>query len=308
VEDEFVVCPSCGTRIKAGREFCLRCFGPLPTAERPIRPPIWVSFGLSESKLQIVGVVIAAIVIGLGVVIYKTEPPDVDDTARPISATPAARPGAPPVTPPPETAAAPPSESTASPVGFFNPIVSAGPMMLPSDVAALDAKRAQFESDLAKSPDDVGLINDLAVALDRLGRPADAVPRFERALALAPNQARIHSNLAHALSALGLWDRAILEYREAARLKKDDYIAQLTLGKTLHQKGDDQAAVEELQTATKMSPNEAEAHLWYGVGLERVGRRDDAIQEFRRFLALQPSAPDSDRLRAHLQDLGVDKP
>ena len=101
MEDEFVVCPSCGTRIKAGREFCLRCFGPLPTPERPVRPPIWVSLGLSESKVQIVGVVVAAIVIGLGVVIYKTAPPDVDDTARPISATAAARPGAPPITPSP---------------------------------------------------------------------------------------------------------------------------------------------------------------------------------------------------------------
>ena len=26
----YVVCRSCGTRIKAGREFCLKCFEPLP--------------------------------------------------------------------------------------------------------------------------------------------------------------------------------------------------------------------------------------------------------------------------------------
>jgi len=306
VEDEFVVCPSCGTRIKAGREFCLRCFGPLPTPERPVRPPIWVSLGLSESNVQIIAVVVAAIVIGLGVVIYNSAPLDVDDTARPIASTPAARPAAPPVAPPAGTA--PATEPTASNVGFFDPTVSAGPMMLPSDVAALDAKRAQFESELAKSPDDVSLLNDLGVTLDRLGRQADAVPRFERALALAPDRARVHSNLAHALSALGLWDRAILEYREAVRLKGDDYLSQLTLGTMLHRKGDDQAAVTELQKLTKIAPNEAEGHLWYGVSLERVGRRDEAVQEFRRFLALQPSSADGDRLRAHLQDLGVDKP
>ena len=58
--DEFVVCPSCGTRIKAGREFCLRCFEPLPTPERPVQPTIWVSLGLSDTKKQIVAVVAAA--------------------------------------------------------------------------------------------------------------------------------------------------------------------------------------------------------------------------------------------------------
>ena len=89
--NEFVVCPSCGTRIKAGREFCLRCFGPLPTAERPIKPPVWVSLGLSDTKKQVVAGVVAAAVISLGAVIYVTEPQEVDDTARPYSASPTPR-------------------------------------------------------------------------------------------------------------------------------------------------------------------------------------------------------------------------
>ena len=62
------------------------------------------------------------------------------------------------------------------------------------------------------------------------------------------------------------------------------------------------------EKATKIAPNEADGHLWYGVSLERVGRGDEAVREYRRFLALQPSSPDSDRLRTHLQALGVATP
>jgi tetratricopeptide (TPR) repeat protein len=307
---EFVVCPSCGTRIKAGREFCLRCFGPLPTAGRPIKAPIWVSLGLSDTKKQIVAGAVAAAVIALGVVIYFTEPARVDETARPAAAGAAPRPSS---TRAAAAAATPPAAATPAPadttVAIYQPLPApTGPAMTPEDVAVLDAKRKTLESELAKSPDDVGLLNDVAVALDRLGRFSDAVPRFERAVALSPDQARLHLNFAHALAAVGLWDRAVAELRDATRLRPDDFFAQYTLAQTLHQKGDDQAAVAEFQKAVKLGPNESGGHLSYGVALETVGRRDEAIQHYRRYLLLQPSSPDADRLREHLQALGADQP
>jgi predicted Zn-dependent protease len=308
---EFVVCPSCGTRIKAGREFCLRCFGPLPTRERPVKPPIWVSLGLSDTKKQVVAAIVAAMVIGLGVVIYMTEPPRVDDEAHPPAGHGTPTKPAPASAPVPAATPAPPaaSDTATSSVGIYQPLPAAtGPAMTPADVAALDEKRRTLEAELAKSPDDVGLLNDVGVALDRLGRAADAIPRFERAVALAPDQARLHLNFAHALAAIGLWDRAVGELRDAARLRPSDYFAQYTLAQTLHQKGDDQAAVAEFQKTVKLGPNESNGHLSYGVCLETVGRRDDAIQEYRRYLLLQPSAPDAERLREHLQDLGANKP
>jgi Flp pilus assembly protein TadD len=306
--NEFVVCPSCGTRIKAGREFCLRCFGPLPTAERPIKPPIWVSLGLSDTKKQVVAGVVAAAVIGLGAVIYITEPQAVDDTARPYSASPAPR-NAPAAAPAAEAAVVPAaSAANTATVPIYQPLPPAtGAATTAIDVAALEAKRKTLEDELAKSPDDVALLNDVAVALDQLGRAADAVPRFERAIGLAPDQARLHMNFAHALSAVGLWDRAVAEMRDATRLRPTDYFAQYTLAQMLHQKGDDQGAAAEFQKAVKMRPNESSGHLSYGVALETLGRRDEAIQEYKRYLALQAESPDAERLREHLLALGVAK-
>jgi Flp pilus assembly protein TadD len=306
---EFVVCPACGTRIKAGREFCLRCFGPLPTAERPIKPPVWETFGFSDAKKQVVVVGIAAAVVGLGVLIYMTEPPAVDEVARPAVATAAPSPRPAPPPDPARTEATAASSDVASNVGIYEPLPAVtASSMTPEDVAALEDKRKTLEGELAKSPDDVGLLNDVGVALEQLGRPADAIPRFERAVTVAPDQAKLRVNFARALTGVGLWDRAVGELREATRLRPTDFFSQYTLAMTLHQKGDDRGAADEFQKLVKLGPNQANGHLAYGVSLETLGRRDEAVQEYRRFLTLQPTAPDSDRLREHLQALGIEKP
>jgi len=309
--DEFVVCPSCGTRIKAGREFCLRCFEPLPTPERPVQPTIWVSLGLSDTKKQIVAVVAAALAVGLLAIILTTAPPAIDDTARPAASSIGARPNTPaqvPAVPQPAPAVA----ASARTVPIFEP--TPGPRAdapsTPStaDIAALNSKRSADEAELIKRPDDAELQSDLGQVLERLGRPADAIPRFERAIALAPDKARFHSNLAHAAVQLGLWDRAVGEYREAVRLRPDDFTAQYSLALTLHRKGDDGAAIPEFQRAIVLNAGDASAYLSLGISLETVGRVTEAVQAYRRYLAIQPTSPDAERLKAHVQALEAGQP
>jgi hypothetical protein len=82
----FVVCASCGARIKAGREHCLRCFAPLPEADTPVRPPIWDSIGLSQGQLMVTGIVASLLVLSLVAIIWSTRPDRLDDIARPASA------------------------------------------------------------------------------------------------------------------------------------------------------------------------------------------------------------------------------
>lgn len=307
MEDEFVVCPSCGTRIKAGREFCLRCFEPLPTPDRPVRPPIWVSFGLSETKVQAIVIAVGALVVGLGVVIYLTEPPAVDETARPaVSATPRPAPAATAASSSDSTTAAPAASATVSGAASFEPTITQN--QAPADRAALDAKRVALEAELGKRPNDAPLLNDLGLVLDQLGRSADAISFLERAVALDASQLRFHMNLAHAAMGAGLWDRAIGELREATRLKPDDHLAQYMVGLTFHKKGDDQSAIPEFQRTLAIAPNDASAHLSLAVSLEAVGRVDEAIPEYRRFLQLQPNSVDAPRLREHLQAIGAGTP
>ena len=301
--DEFVVCPSCGTRIKAGREFCLRCYGPLPTSERPLRPPIWKSLGLSQAKVQMIAAAVGALIIGLVALIWFTAPPAIDDTARPATAPAASRPAAAtPLLSQPQTPAA---AENANPSAPFEPTVTAGPGI---DRTALDAKRALYEEEAAKHPSDADLLDNLGIVLDQLGRSADAIPWFERAIALSADRPKFHIDLGHAAAGVGLWDRAIGEYREAVRLRPDDFTGQYQLALAIHKKGDPAGAIPELQKAVSMAPNDPNAHLSLGVSLESVGRVTDAVQEYRKYLTIQPNSADAARLRDHLQATGAGTP
>ena len=58
----YVVCQACGTRIKAGRGHCLKCFEPLPHPDDPVAVPLSVSLGLLKPNQMILGGVAVAIV------------------------------------------------------------------------------------------------------------------------------------------------------------------------------------------------------------------------------------------------------
>src|SRR4051812_35770509 len=86
-----VVCQACGTRIKAGRGHCLKCFEPLPHPDDPVAVPLSVSLGLSKQTQAILGAVAAAIIAGLLFIIWTSEPAVVDNEATSFAAANAAR-------------------------------------------------------------------------------------------------------------------------------------------------------------------------------------------------------------------------
>jgi len=81
----FVVCASCGTQIKAGRAYCLRCGEELPLEGQPVKVSVWESLELSQNKLLILLGVVALIVLTLMLVIWQNEPPPADDIGRPVT-------------------------------------------------------------------------------------------------------------------------------------------------------------------------------------------------------------------------------
>ena len=222
----FVVCTKCGTRIKAGRQHCLRCFEPLPDPEVPVRPPIWESLGLSQSQQTAVGVGVLILIAALVVVVWSTWPETVVDDAIPAPTQ------SRPVSPSPAVAAA--AESTGDGSAPQPVVDEAAPAELSlAEAADLESRRASYEQALAKTPDDPENLNNLGQVLIRLNRPEDALARFERALTLAPARATYHFNAARAASDLGRRNKAIDEYREAVRLLPTDGASRYTLGVAL---------------------------------------------------------------------------
>src|SRR3954466_15642236 len=106
----YVVCRSCGTRIKAGRAFCLKCFEPLPEAGAAAPTTVWESLGLSATQQAVLtlggGLMFGALIA----FIWQTRPAPVDDEAPPVgqpAAAPARRADAVPAPPASTESAAP---------------------------------------------------------------------------------------------------------------------------------------------------------------------------------------------------------
>jgi Flp pilus assembly protein TadD len=310
----YVVCPTCATRIKAGRAHCLRCGNDLPIEGVEVAPPIWVSLGLSQAHVMIIGGVAAAVVVVLLGVILKTQPVVVDDIAQPVrqsedrahiaaEAAPVAEAPAEPTAVATATAYTPPSGGLiADPASVIDSKRNGAAAFSSSN---FEAARAAFEQAVAKDPNDADAMNNLGQTLVRLGKVSEAIGRFERAIALAPDKSAFHFNLAHAAGQLGQWDRAIAEYREASKLFPDDYATQYNLGMALHQKGDERGAITEFQKAISLAPGEPSFHLSLGMSLERVGRIADAVKEYKTYLEMEPSAPDAAKLKAHVEALAA---
>jgi tetratricopeptide (TPR) repeat protein len=289
----FVVCRSCGTRIKAGRGHCLKCFEPLPDPDAPERVPLSVTLGLSRNTEIVVAAGTALAVVLLAAVIWRTWPTRENDEAVPlnIATTPTA--AASPASDAPEPSTLAPAEPPPA-VGADASAASA------SSEADLEALRADYEAKLNDRPKDADLNNKLGQVLERMGRGEEAARHFDRAVALAPLEPAYRLNLARAAGALGQWDRSIDQYREAVRLRPKDYATLTALGLMLQKKGDDQAAVVEFQKAHKINPEGPGAALGLAMSLEKAGRIDDALKEFHQYLEITPPPADVEQVRAHI--------
>jgi type IV secretory pathway VirB10-like protein len=229
------VCRACGTRIKAGREFCLKCFEPLPHPDAPVPVPLSESLGLSERSQMLAGGAVLVIVVALIGVIWTSEKPVVEDSAAAPSAAPskpaaAASTAAAPVSAPaaaPDAATAVAGSDNAPPMPPLPEVVKADPDT-PVD-PALAQQVEQYRAQLTRLPNDAVAHNKLALVLAQSGENDEALKEFERAIAAAPREPAYRVNLANLALANGDLGRAINQYRETILLKRTDFAAQFGL-------------------------------------------------------------------------------
>jgi Flp pilus assembly protein TadD len=282
----FVICASCGARIKANRERCLRCEAPLVAWKKPELLPPWLQrWGGGTLIFGLAG----AIAIAFAVMMYlDVQSKPGDSVTRPGSAIQRA-------------AASSSGDTRVEPVAFLDTAGRGG-----SEIGRGDppAARESFEKALEKQPDDPELLNGLGLTLERLGQIDDAIARFNRAAQLSPQKWAYRFNLAHAASLREDWEQSSSEYRRAAGLSPGDFATQYNLAIALHRKGDQTGAIAEFQKGIGMAPGVPTFHLGLAVTLEKAGRNGEAAGEYQKYLDMAPSAPDVARVRSHLQSLG----
>jgi tetratricopeptide (TPR) repeat protein len=130
---------------------------------------------------------------------------------------------------------------------------------------------------------------ELAAALARKARYADAIRHYERALTFVPDDALSHYNLGLMFSVTGQTDAAIGKYERALALDPAHVEAHNNLAVALASQGKFAESVPHLETAVRLRPDYGEAHKNLGIALAKLGRRGDAIAELRAALRLNPT-------------------
>jgi len=284
----FVVCASCGTRIKANRERCLRCEAPLVAWQKPELLPSWLQ-RLGGGTL-VFGVVTVVVLLFVVMTFVDSRSRTPDDSARRVNAADAARAARSLVSPIPASAIEPVASIDTPQRGTVD--------LMRADFSAL---RVRYEEQLSKRPSDPELLNNLGLTLERLGRVDEAIARFENALRFDPLNFSYHFNLAHAASQRRDWDRSIAEYRLAASRMPGDYATRYNLAMAIYLKGDQVSSIPEFQKGIEMAPGVAAFHLALGVCYDKLGRMIEAAREYEAYIAMAPSAPDADLVRSHLK-------
>ena len=285
----FVVCASCGARIKAERDRCLRCGEILETAEM-----VAARQALPKRQVFAIVAVLLLALLGTAVVWWETRSSPLADAARPVSLklASAARPT--PVAPRGWPADATPARQRESPARKERP-----PAAGERTASELQSAKAGYEQTLKTRPDDPVALNSLGLVLEGLGDKSLALARYSLAARLAPTEWSYRFNLAHVEGELQQWPQAAADYRLALASSPDDAATRYNLALALHMNGDDPAAIPEYRKAIEIAPGEPDLHMSLGISLEKVGRVDEAVREYGAYLGLAPSAPDAAQVKAH---------
>jgi len=184
---------------------------------------------------------------------------------------------------------------------------------------------AHARTTLSIDPESVAGHNLLGTALQRAGRPEEALPELRRAVSLDPGLAEAHYNLGLTLASLGRPQEAIDAYRrsleiypqnvkalhnlanvlreekryadalgvlrKAIDIDPDSADVRLNLADTLQASGDLPGAIAAYQIAIGRRPDWGEAWNNLGLALKRSGRAGEARQAFETAVRLLPDAP-----------------
>ncbi len=154
-----------------------------------------------------------------------------------------------------------------------------------------------FSAAARLQPDDASIEHAWGAMYARQGDWTNALPHLQTAQARSPDSLEIGAALAEVLSRLGRHAEAQALAQEAARLHAHSSEAQVQLGVVLLAANDHEAALQAFQTALDLSPDSAEARYQLGLALVQLGRYEDAQQALNEALQL---APDDGRVHFQL--------
>ncbi len=152
-----------------------------------------------------------------------------------------------------------------------------------------DESARVMERAVALNPNEPGVHNNLAGALQQLGRFEDAIKHYKLELAQnGPDQASVHRNLGLSLQSLGRLSEAGQHYELAIQIEPDNAVAHTYWGSLLLQQKKQDEAQTHFAQAVQLDPDNAENYSNLGVVLMRARKYEDAIANYRRAIQIRP--------------------
>lgn len=156
------------------------------------------------------------------------------------------------------------------------------------DLGRADEARRQAQMALAANPDNPMLLGYLVRAQLALNHPG-ATTTARRFVAAAPEREWAHRLLAMALDKAGKPREAVVAAREAVRLAPHESQGHVVLAmQAASVKGLRKEAQRAAEEALRLAPDQAESHFAAGYVAQKRGRRALARREYARTLALKP--------------------
>jgi predicted O-linked N-acetylglucosamine transferase (SPINDLY family) len=149
-------------------------------------------------------------------------------------------------------------------------------------------------------PGDAGFLLNQGVALQALGRLAEAEQSFEAAVVARSDIPEGHNNLANARHALGRHEEAFDHWRQALALRPDYLEARQNLALALSDRGEYAEAAEHARAAVALAPGHAPAHLALAGALAALGEQEEAEAVCRQAVHLRPDLASGHRALARV--------
>jgi predicted O-linked N-acetylglucosamine transferase (SPINDLY family) len=141
---------------------------------------------------------------------------------------------------------------------------------------------ALYRQIVAAQPNHADALHMLAIALQQLGRGAEAVHTLRHAIGINPQAPDYHANLGSILAAQRQSEAAAAEFRAALALKPDLAEVHNGLAKLLQSQSQFDEAIGEFRQALALRPVFGEAHSHLADVLKETGQLDEALASYRR--------------------------
>jgi len=156
-----------------------------------------------------------------------------------------------------------------------------------------EAAIAQFRRALVLEPESTAARSLLAWALDRAGRPDEAIAEYEETIRLGQEEAvdGVYEHLARLYMAAGRYNMAAGKLRVLLLRDRENSQLHSLLGAVEYLRGDYEASREALERALALGENDGGLLTSLGLVYEKLGRFNDAVRVLEEAIAADPNRP-----------------